>query len=196
MVSFLLRPNAARFPLFAASYKHYKQWVSIGGDPSDLDAIDPKDRLAPYQLRLPSIKLAFFNHGLPWEGYMPCSLIAGFDPLQPLIRAPLSSEVIQAEGGKYWIAASWVIEVCEIAAKIEAACKEIHSHSGDLFKRSEEGKNPDYRPISVEPQRLEIAFDSLEEAEARVELARASALCNAAFLAWFTSSVHSWQLRK
>ena len=60
---------------------------------------------------------------------MPCSLIPGLDPLLPLIRAPLSSEVIPAEGGRYWIVASWVVEICEVAAKIEAACKEIHDHT-------------------------------------------------------------------
>ncbi|KAI5886045.1 uncharacterized protein SCHCODRAFT_02519622 [Schizophyllum commune H4-8] len=195
MVSFLLRPNAARLPLFAASYKHYKQWVSIGGDPADLDHLNPEDRRVPYYLRLPSTRLAYFNHGLPWEGYMPCSLVDGLDLLQPLIRRPLASEVINAEGGKYWVVASWVIEICEIAGKVEAACRAIHEQAGDLFKRGEEASPPDYQPLSFGPQRLEIGFNTREEAEARVELVRAAALCNTAFLAWFTSIVHSWHLR-
>ncbi|KAI4294358.1 hypothetical protein K525DRAFT_274393 [Schizophyllum commune Loenen D] len=192
MVSFLLRPNAARFPLFAASVKHNRQWGSVNAEPAALDAIDPGERFVPYRLRGPSIELAFFNPGIPWEGYMPDSLLGGQDPLAVVIRKPSDDDLLTTGGGDYRISKLWQVGIGELAVKVEGAFRRLICAAEEIFYRVEGASQVSFTPFRLDTELLHKTFRLRSEVLATTKSARAQVLANVSFLAWFTHVVGSW----
>ncbi|KAI5892237.1 uncharacterized protein SCHCODRAFT_02625648 [Schizophyllum commune H4-8] len=194
MVSFLLRPGAARFPLFVASIRNYTQWVTIGGDPADLDSIDPAERRIPYHQRGPSLDLAQFNPSIPWACYQPTSLVEGVDPLASLIVDKADHEIVTLLGGQYYLRDDWKEGVQTIAAQIETACDAIGAEASSLFARPKGTEPLDFSPRRTGDIALGEGFRIKADALRRAREARAAAIANTGFLAWFTHSVDSWAL--